>query len=67
MKSGIFTSKRGIEYHYLIYSDGCLEMWKRVTVGKRTGGYKEKDIMVKPTKEAIEHLSELLNMKVWSY
>lgn len=67
MISGFFTSKRGICYNYNIYSDGCMEMWKRVTVGKSTGGYRQKDIMVRPTKEALEHASKVHNIKTWCY
>lgn len=65
--NGSFTSKKGITYHYHIYSDGSMEMWKRVTVGKSTGGYRQKDIMVRPTKEALEHVSKAWGMNVWCY
>ena len=54
----IFTSKRGITYHYTIYTDRHVEIYKS-SIRRCSGGWKTApDEYRKPTKELIQALKE---------
>ena len=53
-----FTSKRGITYHYTIYDDKTVEVYKP-SIKRCSGGWRTApDQYIKPTKELIQALRE---------
>ena len=54
--TGMFTSKRGVHYHYTVYSDHMAEIYKTKPFRKTGGWGKDKHIFVKPTKEFRDYI-----------
>lgn len=61
---GGITTKRGVYYRYAIRSNHTVDVWKEVRTNTAPKKYKEKSIMVDPTKEILRRLSEKYGFEV---
>lgn len=60
---GVYTTRRGTDYHYKLWEDGSMEVWvPGHSIRKRTGGWKMgPERLVDPTKELLLHIAEKYN------
>lgn len=62
---GVYTTKKGIDYHYYIHPDNTVEVYQTKVVPNKKGraGYRTKDFYSNPTKELIQHLEDKYKLK----
>ena len=65
---GAFTSKRGIDYDYIIHLDNSIEVFKpaKVVHRKGVGGYTmgHETFIYNPSKEIVAHIEKKHGIKV---